>query len=90
MKRQHKGCDGNANGLSLTMPSHTSQGNITQSYPFTCGVCSEGNENSYRLTITAQNQADSKLPRPIKLSNEITVWCNLPHALYIYPLAAPT
>lgn len=79
-----KGCD---NGVSSDIPASTTQGNITQSYTLSCSLCSHSAENSYSVKIFAQNQADGKLPRPLLLFNEITVWCNVPHALYIYPLA---
>lgn len=55
-------------------------------HTLTCGLCSTANENSYSIKIFAQNEADAKLPRPLMLFNELTVWCNVPHALYIYPL----
>lgn len=85
---KQKGCTGEQ-GLLSNIPKQTTQGNITQMYTLSCGLCKAANENSYTITISSRNQADAKLPRPLTLQNELIVWCNVPHALYIYPLTTP-
>ncbi|KAL4472934.1 hypothetical protein ABPG72_007811 [Tetrahymena utriculariae] len=85
---KQKGCTGQE-GLISNIPKQTTQGNITQSYQLSCGLCKADKENSYTISISAQNEADVKLPRPLVLHNELIVWCNVPHALYIYPLTSP-
>lgn len=50
VRKVQRGCDANS-GLSANIPTHTSQGNVLQTYTLTCGVCAVANENSYSVTL---------------------------------------
>ncbi|EGR28647.1 nucleoporin 210, putative, partial [Ichthyophthirius multifiliis] len=72
--------------LKHNIPSFTTQGNVTRFYTLQCGFCRKSQENMFISRIFVQNQADEKLPRPLEMENNLRIWCNVPHSLYIYPL----
>ena len=62
-----------------------------KSYSIRCGVPSGvGEKYDYVVRITSQNQADTKLPDPVKLETVLRVSCKDPSSVEIYILKGET
>ena len=63
-----------------------------KSYSIRCGVPSGVEKKSYDyiVKITSQNQADTKLPDPVKLESVLRVSCKNPSSVEIYILKGET